>query len=128
MRTVGLVRIVVGALAFTIGGQLPATAQVVQKDAAYWQTYITTLKPNSTVKVHLNDGASFEGRLIATTAEDMMIRVKRLPFRPRLEQRIRFDAVKSLSRTHPVRNLIIVEVCVVGGTLLLIAALTAGPE
>jgi hypothetical protein len=53
MRTVSFVRVILGALLLTIGGQLPATALVVQKDAAYWQAYVVTIKPDSTVTVRL---------------------------------------------------------------------------
>jgi hypothetical protein len=59
-----------------------------------------------TLNVQLVDGATLRGPLISTTAGDMLIPRTRA-FRRGIEQRVRFDTVKELSRTHPTRDKVI---------------------
>lgn len=106
----------------TQGGN-DAGAQPAPKDEAYWQAYIAAVRPGSIVKVRLHDESRFEGRLLATTADDMVIHVKRLPFRRRLERRVRFDAIESLSGTHPIRDFVLSVAVTVGVSAVLLAAL-----
>jgi hypothetical protein len=83
-----------------------ADAQTVIKDTAYWHSCAAAMKPLDTVKVKTLDGPTFRGRFVSATADDILI-VHQRAFRRGVEQRIRFDAVKSMSRTHPLRNQII---------------------
>src|SRR5262245_33253038 len=103
MRKVSLRRVSVGMLLFTLSGQAPATAQQVPKDAAYWQAYATATKRNDTVTVVLTH-ETLRGRLLETTADDMLIQPdRRLFHRPPL-RRVRFEDVTKMARTHPNRN------------------------
>ena len=76
-------------------------AQTLDKDAAYWRSYVAAMRRNDTLKVRLIDGPTLRGRLIDTTPEEMLITRKRA-FRRGVEQRVRFDAVENLS--EPIRR------------------------
>jgi hypothetical protein len=115
-------RFVISAFLSIVACGASTAAQTAPKDAAYWRAYVASFKPKSTVVVRLHDGSRVQGRLVTTTGDDMLIRVKRLPFRHRLERRVRFDAVETLRRTHPTRDLIIGEAAAVGLAFLFIAA------
>ena len=98
-----------------------AEAQPVPQDAAHWRTFAAALEPNSTVAVRLTDGHTVRGRLLATTAEDLVIHVNRASFRRRLDRRIRFDAITKLSKGHPARDFAIATAVTAGlGTLLIV--------
>jgi hypothetical protein len=84
-----------------------AEAQPVPKDATYWQSFIAAMKPGDTFKVQLSDGSSFTGELLSTTTDDMLILRDGAFLDSGVQQRVRFDAVKSLSQTHPIRDTLI---------------------
>ena len=98
VRTLVVTFVVLGACPLPSG-----EAQTLGKDAAYWQSYVAAMKRNDTFKVRLNDGRTLRGRLIDRTPEEMII-LRNRAFRRGVEQRVRFDAVENLSRTHPTRD------------------------
>jgi hypothetical protein len=108
------------ALILTLGGPWAphADAQTVPQDAAYWRTYATALKPNSAIAVRQNDGHTVRGKLIGTTPDDLVIHVRPLTFRRRLDQHIRFDAISRISKMHPIRDGFIGGAAAVGGLML----------
>lgn len=115
------VRILVVTLVVLSACPLPSgEAQNMDKDAAYWQSYVAAMRPNDTIKVRLIDGPTLRGRLKGTTPEDMLI-LRDRAFRRGVEQRVRFDAVGNLSRTHPTRDLLIYPPLVGFGAWLLLS-------
>jgi len=103
MQKISLRRVSVVMLLFTLSGQAPATAQQVPKDAAYWQAYATATKRNAMVTVVLTR-ETLQGRLLETTADDMLIQPNRRLLRRQPLQRVRFEDVTKMTRTHPYRD------------------------
>ena len=72
------VRILVVTLVVLGACPLPSgETQTLDKNAAYWQSYVAAMRRNDTLKVRLIDGPTLRGRLIDTTPEEMLIRRKR---------------------------------------------------
>jgi hypothetical protein len=103
MRKISLHRVSVVMLLFALSWQAPATAQQVPKDAAYWQAYAAATKRNDTVKVKLTR-ETLRGRLLETTADDMLIEPNRRLLRRQPLRRVRFEDVMTMTRTHPHRD------------------------
>ena len=78
-------------------------AQEPPRDAAYWRAQLASMKPGSTIAIRLNDGARLQGRLVATTADEIVIHAQR-SFRRGSELHISYEAVTKVSRTHPHRG------------------------
>jgi len=121
----GLVKAMCLVIVFAVTLPECVEAQQPPKDAAYWSTSLAQMKPRSTVRVKLIDGHTLQGRLLDTTADDMNILVQR-SFRRGIERRVRYDAVKNLSQTHPNRDQLIAAAAGMGVALLLLWAMLGG--